>query len=159
MLKNIRLIKLWSYCGKLSGSRHFSSAPVTQAKIGGLPDRCLIDEKLSIQISELEPNQEYCLHLGMTNDLNLSYDSFTSFNSDGQGVIDLDKHAPTCQTYTKIIDSMGIFRSLKYREGFRERIWSEDITKPLRCPQHLSRKQCEDIEGCRSSQSFKNCNF
>ena len=109
--------------------RSYATSEYSNIQITGPPQTSLVDEKLQIKIKGLSPNLEHSVHLNVTNGLNLNYDSFTKFASDENGLIDFENTPPSCQSYSKQIDSMGIFRCLKHREGFSERIWSEDITK------------------------------
>ena len=124
--------------------RIVATRPMSSAIINVDQNSGLLDEKLHISVDNLTPNTEVTLHLNATNNLNLNYDSFTTFTASENGTLNLDVNKPSDNSYSKLIDSMGIFRKLKARKGFQERCWSKDVTLPQKC-------QLDVYQGCFNS--------
>ncbi len=104
-------------------------------QVQGIPSRSLVDQKVSARLVGLPEGEEVSVHLNLTNGLNLNYDSFTSYVADGEGNVDLDVVLPSRSLIAagSAGGTMDLFRTLKAREGFIQRFWSADVTKPYRC--------------------------
>jgi len=103
-------------------------------RVLGIPQRSLLDEKLTITLEDLPPESEVDLRLQMTNGLNLNFQSpDVTFKSDAQGRICLDAAVPLNDDSGLYGDSMGIFRNLKPLSGSDRRFWSSDVKKAFDC--------------------------
>ncbi len=130
------------------------------ASIAVNPRCTLLDERVKISVSNLS-SPVVTLHLNLTNGLNLSYDSFNSFAVSEAGTVDLEKDKPLMResdsdhkrpsSYSDIVDSMGLFRSLTRRQGFAQRCWSADVTKPYQCTLSVLGGEVTSLEDVTSS--------
>jgi hypothetical protein len=82
------------------------------------PPEVLIDQPVSIRLSGFEPNQEVTLRattVGIAfpdlSDSGKVYESYATFRTDSQGMVDVSKQAPISGTYAKA-DGMGLFWSM-----------------------------------------------
>ena len=83
----------------------------TLASVSGIPEISLLDERIpQITVNGLEPNSLVTLHLNMTNNLTLNYDSFNQFRASSSGVVDLENDSPLCKGYTRKEDKMKLNR-------------------------------------------------
>ncbi len=153
-------------------------------KVDGIPRRSLLDERLRVRVRGLEPSSPVTLHLNVTNGINLNFDSVNAYRTDEEGHLDLERSAPLqlggqARTYSKTVDSMGIFRTLQPCEtdnsgggrgggggggdgggggggggGGRwdHRFWSADVSRPTTCSLSIyvgAHRSRSELEGLR----------
>jgi len=80
----------------------------------------LIDEKISIKLRKLRPNQEIILRAQMMDHLGIAsqWESYAVFSTDEAGEIDVGKQEPLRGTYNGI-DPMGLFWSMNLVKGLK----------------------------------------
>ena len=115
-------------------NRRFLSLSTCQwAKLDIVPKKSLVDERLSkTVVSELKPAQNVKLKLSVTNNVNLKYASSFQFQADDDGVIDLSKVVPMCQSYHDP-DPMAIYWLMKPQKGSDKRFWPLKVNNGLEC--------------------------
>lgn len=96
------------------------------------PTRGLVDEKLRIFVTNLNPNQEvtlHCLHKSEDKDF---WEAFGHYVSDGQGTVTVAKDSSVGGTYTGV-ESMALMWSLQPVPGSRTglRLRKRDVLTPM----------------------------
>ncbi|XP_053544335.1 peroxisomal succinyl-coenzyme A thioesterase isoform X1 [Ictalurus punctatus] len=96
------------------------------------PTRGLVDEKLRIFVTNLNPNQEvtlHCLHQSEDKDF---WEAFGHYVSDGQGTVTVAKDSSVGGTYTGV-ESMALMWSLQPVPGSRTglRLRKRDVLTPM----------------------------
>ncbi|MGN7381346.1 acyl-CoA thioesterase/bile acid-CoA:amino acid N-acyltransferase family protein [Paenibacillus sp. SAFN-117] len=78
------------------------------------PDTALVDQKVSIRMTGLEPGEQVTLRAAMTEMPGAVYEaeSFATFIAGVNGEVHLDQQAPVAGTYSGV-DPMGLFWSMK----------------------------------------------
>jgi len=103
------------------------SAASAQAVRFGLPrDTVLLDEKISIALTNLPPNRAVTLHLVSASDEG-RWTSSATFLSDRGGRIDLTRMAPIAGSYVGV-DAMGLFWSTQVDSSLPHLASSQPVT-------------------------------
>ena len=116
------------------------------------PEQTLSHEKVKIFIEQTLPEHPYTLHLNAFNGLKLNTDSVVHFQSNSNGTIDLEVDKPLVSSpnlYSKVIDSMGMFRIMRFRPGYDVRYWNTDVFSPLTCTLNLHEGHLKDVLQCK----------
>lgn len=79
-------------------------------KVG--PQPALADQKLSIRLGGLKPNEIVSLTADSKDNLGRPWQSYATFKANAQGLVDLDTDKPLAGTYN-LADSMGLFWSMR----------------------------------------------
>ena len=79
--------------------------------IDAQPQNALADEVVKIQVVGLAPGQTVTLKASLRDDLDQRWESYATFLSDGNGIVDVTTQAPISGTYD-IADPMGLFWSM-----------------------------------------------
>ncbi|XP_053506184.1 peroxisomal succinyl-coenzyme A thioesterase [Ictalurus furcatus] len=114
----------------LAANRMVASCPCPLLSIE--PTRGLVDEKLRIFVTNLNPNQEvtlHCLHQSEDKDL---WEAFGHYVSDGQGTVTVAKDSSVGGTYTGV-ESMALMWSLQPVPGSRTglRLRKRNVLTPM----------------------------
>ena len=127
-------------------TRRFLSTCVKKlATIEVFPKKSLVDERLTKTVVKgLKPEETVKLKLSVTNKVNLNYASAFDFQADKQGVIDLSKTVPKCQTYNEP-DPMSIYWLMKPQEGSDKRFWPLKINNGLECKYEVFSQNNESL--------------
>ncbi|XP_060759513.1 bile acid-CoA:amino acid N-acyltransferase-like [Neoarius graeffei] len=96
------------------------------------PTRGLVDEKLRIAVTNLNPKQEvtlYCLHHSESKDI---WEAFGHYVSNEQGTLTVEKDSSVGGTYTGV-ESMALMWSLRPVQGSRAglRLQTRDVLSPM----------------------------
>ncbi|XP_060759118.1 acyl-coenzyme A thioesterase 1-like isoform X1 [Neoarius graeffei] len=96
------------------------------------PTRGLVDEKLRIAVTNLNPKQEvtlYCLHHSESKDI---WEAFGHYVSNEQGTLTVEKDSSVGGTYTGV-ESMALMWSLRPVQGSRAglRLQKQDVLSPM----------------------------
>ena len=83
----------------------------TAARMAIEPPNALIDERVSIRVLGLEPNQTVVLRARMRDDVERDWSSYASFRADASGAIDVSSQPTLSGTYDGV-DQMGLFWSM-----------------------------------------------
>lgn len=75
------------------------------------PESTLADEVVKIQVVGLVPGQTVTLRASLNDDLEQHWESYATFRSDGNGIVDVTTQVPMSGTY-HIADPMGLFWSM-----------------------------------------------
>ncbi len=76
-----------------------------------VPSRALFDEKVSIRLRGVEPNQRITLRARLKDRSNALWESHADFVADEKGVVDVDTRKPVSGTYSEV-DGAGLFWSM-----------------------------------------------
>ena len=140
-----------------SQSRNMCSPVITV-----VPEDTLTHEKVQITIHKALPNQPYTLHFNAFNGLRLNTDSITHFKSDSNGIINLEENKPletSPDIYSKVIESMSLFRVMRFRPGFEERSLNTDVFSPLSCKLDLHEGLIDNLDDALNKQPVASKTF
>ena len=111
--------------GNISAQSNISSP-----QIQIIPNKALIDENVSIQLTGFQPGQHIVLRVKATDDLNKKWESYAEFQADENGRVNIGSQKPLSGTYNEA-DSTGLFWSMKLMSEEQTSLFAKSTLTPL----------------------------
>ncbi|TMD69628.1 MAG: alpha/beta hydrolase [Chloroflexi bacterium] len=96
------------------------------------PRQALVDETVSIRVSQALPGQKLTIRARTIDELDKRWQSYAVFTADEQGVVDVGRQEPEAGSYEGV-DSMGLFWSMRRVEKGKQRdaFFAKNTSAPL----------------------------
>src|SRR6266550_4421578 len=96
------------------------------------PRQALVDEPVSIRVSQAQPGQKLTIRASAIDELDKRWQSYAVFTADEQGVVDVGRKEPEAGSYEGV-DGMGLFWSMRRVEKGKQRdaFFAKNTTAPL----------------------------
>jgi dienelactone hydrolase len=96
------------------------------------PRQALVDEPVSIRVSQARPGQKLTIRASAIDELDKRWQSYAVFTADEQGVVDVGRQEPETGSYEDV-DSMGLFWSMRRVEKGKQRdaFFAKNTAAPL----------------------------